>query len=88
MGWAGPVVAAPAARGAGLQALLDELPHDGWSRRGADNHTFVVRHYWGEVSYLVLSFVSKGLLGGTLLSSVVAFDSLEAALADARNATA
>ena len=23
-------------------------------------------YYWGEVSYLVLSFVSKGLLGGTL----------------------
>ena len=45
-------------------------------------------YYWGEVSYLVLSFVSKGLLGGTLLSSVVAFDSLEAALADARNSTA
>ena len=46
-----PVVAAHAARGAGPQALLDELPRGGWSRRSADNHTFVVRHYWGEVSY-------------------------------------
>tara|TARA_X000001036_G_scaffold395075_1_gene395813 strand:+ start:1826 stop:2872 length:1047 start_codon:yes stop_codon:yes gene_type:complete len=45
-------------------------------------------YVWGEVSYLVLSFAAKGFLGVTLFASVIAFDSLEAALADARNATA
>ena len=41
-------------------------------------------YYWGEVSYLILSFLSKGFLGVTLFASVIAFDSLEAALAAAQ----
>lgn len=40
-------------------------------------------YYWGELSYLVLSFASKGFLGITLLASVLAFDSFEQALAEA-----
>ena len=42
-------------------------------------------YVWGEVSYLVLSFASKGFLGITLFASVIAFDSLEAALAAAQD---
>ena len=41
-------------------------------------------YVWGEVSYLVLSFAAKGFLGVTLFASVIAFDSLEAALAAAQ----
>ena len=36
-------------------------------------------------AYLILSFLSKGFLGVTLFASVIAFDSLEAALAAAQD---
>ena len=41
------------------------------------------RYFWGETSYLILSLVAKGLLGITLMSSVLIFDSFEDAVADA-----
>ena len=40
-------------------------------------------YMWGEWSYLYLSLVSKGLLGGTLITSVLMFDNFEEASAAA-----
>ena len=37
---------------------------------------------WGEVTYVVLSFVAKGLLGITLIFSVFAFQRFEDAVAE------
>ena len=39
---------------------------------------------WAEFSYLALSVISKGLLGFTLISSVLLFDTFDAAVAKAQ----
>lgn len=41
-------------------------------------------YMWGEWSYLFLSLFSKGLLGFTLISSVLLFDTFEEAVVDAQ----
>ena len=51
----------------------------GCSVRSTHNHLL----HTGEWSYLYLSLVSKGLLGGTLITSVLMFDNFEEASAAA-----
>ena len=50
----------------GITQLLNQIDDNGPSW-----------YYWGELSYLCLSLVSKGLLGLTLVTSVFMYDRFE-----------
>lgn len=58
--------------GFGITQLINQARDDGPSW-----------YVWGEFSYLVLSLVSKGILGLTLISSVLLYDTFEEAAAQA-----
>ena len=40
-------------------------------------------YFWGEWSYVLLSLLAKGVLGGLLIVNVLLFDSFDAAVAAA-----